>query len=180
MLVLAFAFESLDRARGHDVCTLFFWSLSFPDQTFDGFVMNFGILHLAQPQQVIAEAYRVLKPTGMYGFTVWAGPEHSPTPKWWRRVSCNMQIPLLKCPKPWSLSVQWWPTLQTNAYWNWPPQKINSISIAHYWMACFLCWILLWTEMRAGVRTVAYIKRQTPKTISRIRASVNEMMQQFF
>ena len=39
--------------------------------------MNFGILHLARPDQALAEACRVLRPGGRFGFTVWAKPEEA-------------------------------------------------------------------------------------------------------
>ncbi|HLI26151.1 MAG TPA: class I SAM-dependent methyltransferase [Chloroflexota bacterium] len=52
-------------------------ALDFPDAQFDAVTCNFGVLHLARPQQALAEAYRVLAPGGWYGFTVWASPEHA-------------------------------------------------------------------------------------------------------
>lgn len=48
------------------------------DAFFDAVTMNFGLLHLAQPQQAITEAYRVLKPGARFAYTVWAEPEKSP------------------------------------------------------------------------------------------------------
>ena len=36
--------------------------------------MNFGMLHLARPDQAISEACRVLRAGGRFGFTVWAKP----------------------------------------------------------------------------------------------------------
>jgi ubiquinone/menaquinone biosynthesis C-methylase UbiE len=44
---------------------------------FDAAVMNFGILHLARPDQALAEACRVLCPGGRFGFTVWAKPDEA-------------------------------------------------------------------------------------------------------
>jgi SAM-dependent methyltransferase len=52
-------------------------ALGFPDSQFAAAVMNFGILHLAQPDSAIREAYRVLHPGGLFAFTVWAKAEEA-------------------------------------------------------------------------------------------------------
>lgn len=51
--------------------------LQFSDEVFDFVLMNFGILHLARPEQAIAEAFRVLKSGGKFLFTVWDKPSKS-------------------------------------------------------------------------------------------------------
>ena len=48
--------------------------LPFVGAEFDAVAMNFGILHLARPEAAVAEAARVLRPGGRYGFTAWADP----------------------------------------------------------------------------------------------------------
>src|SRR5207247_2295858 len=52
-------------------------ALPFPEGSFDAVVMNFGMLHLAQPERAVAEAFRVLDAGGRYAFTVWAKPEEA-------------------------------------------------------------------------------------------------------
>jgi SAM-dependent methyltransferase len=49
-------------------------ALPFPERSFDAVVMSFGLLHLARPDQALAEAHRVLRLGGRLGFTVWARP----------------------------------------------------------------------------------------------------------
>ena len=50
-------------------------ALSFDDASFDAVTIGFGIPHVPDPQQVIAEARRVLRPGGRLAFSVWCGPE---------------------------------------------------------------------------------------------------------
>jgi len=51
--------------------------LPFGDASFDRVLINFGLLHVSRPQKGCAEACRVLKSHGRFGFTVWAGPEEN-------------------------------------------------------------------------------------------------------
>ncbi len=50
-------------------------ALPFPDESFDAVVSNFGMLHFARPERMLAEAHRVLRTGGRVAFTVWAKPE---------------------------------------------------------------------------------------------------------
>lgn len=52
-------------------------ALPFPEGGFDAVVMNFGMLHLAQPERAVTEAFRVLRAGGRFAFTVWAKPEEA-------------------------------------------------------------------------------------------------------
>jgi SAM-dependent methyltransferase len=44
---------------------------------FDAAVMNFGILHLGQPEVALIEALRILRGGGRFAFSVWAKPEET-------------------------------------------------------------------------------------------------------
>lgn len=52
--------------------------LSFADQSFDNYLMNFGLLHLEHPEAALSESFRVLRKDGTAAFTVWAPPDRSP------------------------------------------------------------------------------------------------------
>ncbi|NEO73104.1 class I SAM-dependent methyltransferase [Moorena sp. SIO3H5] len=52
-------------------------SLPFPESKYQAAVMNFGILHLAEPEKALGEAFRVIRSQARFGFTVWSKPEKS-------------------------------------------------------------------------------------------------------
>jgi SAM-dependent methyltransferase len=49
-------------------------ALPYAEASFDAVACAFGLLHVAEPEAVIAEAFRALKPGGRYAFTVWFSP----------------------------------------------------------------------------------------------------------
>ncbi len=51
--------------------------LPFETARFDAVVINFGMLHFAEPEKALSEAHRVLVPGGRVAFTVWDRPEEA-------------------------------------------------------------------------------------------------------
>lgn len=50
-------------------------NLGFAANSFDAVICPFGLLHMPEPDRAISEAFRVLKPGGRYGFSVWTTRE---------------------------------------------------------------------------------------------------------
>lgn len=51
--------------------------LEFNESEFDAAVMNFGLLQLAQPEEAIRQAFKVIRSKARFAFTVWTKPEES-------------------------------------------------------------------------------------------------------
>ena len=155
--------------------------LNFNDGTFDCVVMNFGMLHLLEPHLAISEACRVLKNSGRYGFTVWAGPEKSPTAKVMNdsiMQFADQNIKMPEAPPHYLFSDEQLcrKTLAENGF--------NEASVS--FKNQFVEWIVpsaefyFETELEAGVRTAAFLKLQTGETLSKIKEAVTTGMKQFY
>jgi SAM-dependent methyltransferase len=146
-------------------------ALPFDDASFDAVVMNFGMLHLARPDQAIAEAHRVLRPGGRYAFTVWASPEKAVGfGMTLRAIEAlgNKDVPLPEGPPFFRFSdaAETRRTLEAAGFANVEVQELA------------LTWRLSSPDAvfdamsRGGVRTAAVLRAQTPAALEAIRGAV--------
>jgi len=154
--------------------------LNFEDNTFNAVTMNFGMLHMSEPEKVFSEAYRVLRKEGRVGFTVWAKPEESPAAKivddainsyadlntdipegpsaflFCNPVECReMFIKAGFIPDTFSFST-------FTVKWNVPTASF-----------------LFESELNGGVRTAALLARQTKITLDKIKVIIEKEVEIF-
>jgi SAM-dependent methyltransferase len=148
-------------------------ALRFDAGSFDAVVMNFGMLHLAQPDQAIAEAHRVLRAGGRYGFTVWAGPDLAVAFGMVLRAIetlGNATVPLPEGPSFFRFSDAG-EVRRTLARAGFSNVQVQPLS---------LTWPLsspdaLFEAMaHGGVRTAAVLRAQTPPVVDAIRSALRQ------
>src|SRR5438132_1786729 len=155
-------------------------NLPFPDASFDRVVANFALLHLANPARACAEAARVLKSDGRFGFTTWAKISENPFVKLVDdaiRAHANLDVGLPEGP-PYYLFAS-------------PDEFRKALERAGFDGASmsFKVHTIEWkvpsarfifdAELKAGVRTAGLLARQTPETLSAIRAAIEQAVRPY-
>jgi len=147
-------------------------ALPFAAASFDVVSMGFGVMHLAWPDRAFAEARRVLRPGGRFGFTLWAGAEQCAGEQIIARAITALADP-------------------TGAPAGPPPGRFrdpeecrralgaagfapSSLTFSTHTASWLLASVdgLFETERSAGVRTGALLARQTPERLAAIREAV--------
>lgn len=154
--------------------------LPFKDGTFDRVVMNFGLLHVSHPEKACAEACRVLKPAGKFGFTVWAGPERNPGAKIVNdavEAHANLDVGLPEGPPKYLYGEQ------EECRQVLERAGFNGASMSHEMRT--VEWHLpdagyyFEAERNAGVRTAGVLARQSPEILEAIRVAIEKGTRQF-
>jgi SAM-dependent methyltransferase len=153
-------------------------SLAFADESFDAVVMSFGMLHLARPDAAIAEARRVLRRGGRYGFTVWAGPDRAVGFGIALRAierHGNNQVPLPEGPPFFRFSDPAG-TRTTLEQAGFTDVELKELPLVWHLTSAGAAFEAF---SHGGVRTSAVLRAQTPEALASIRDAVRRDVEQY-
>ena len=154
--------------------------LPFKDDSFDRVVMNFGLLHVSQPEKACAEACRVLKRGGRFGFTVWAGPERNPAAKIVNdaiEAHANLDVGLPEGPPKYLYGErEECRQVLKRAGFDGASMSYETRTVEwHLPHAGFY----FEAERNAGVRTAGILARQSPEMLEAIRVAIESGIKQY-
>jgi SAM-dependent methyltransferase len=154
--------------------------LPFEDASFDHVLINFGLLHLSNPEKGCAEACRVLKSGGKFGFTVWAGPEENRGSKILNdaiEAHAELDVGLPEGPPHYLYGdrQECQKVLEragfdgNSANYNTRTVEWRLPSASYFFQA----------ERDAGVRTAGLLARQSPKRLEAIRVAIENGIRRY-
>src|SRR5437588_807503 len=155
-------------------------NLPFPDASFDRVVANFALLHLADPERACAEAARVLKPGGKFGFTTWAKISENPFMKLVDdaiQAHANLDVDLPPGP-PFYL-------FETENGFRDALQRAGFDGASMTFKVHNVEWqvptarFVFDAERNAGVRTAGLLARQTPEALRKIQSAIEKSVQPY-
>ncbi|MCH7586839.1 MAG: class I SAM-dependent methyltransferase [Chloroflexi bacterium] len=155
-------------------------ALEFEDNHFDIVVMNFAALHLSDPAAAFAEARRVLRRGGRYGFTVWAGPDQSPAAKIVEdalSAHADLSVALPKGPDYFGYGDP--DMTRTNlGELGFKSETFQFHTATVEWTVPSAAY-LYEIERDAGVRTAAVLAKQEPEVLRAIQNQIENAVQEF-
>src|SRR5438477_8348338 len=154
--------------------------LPFEDGSFDRVLMNFGLLHVSHPEKACAEACRVLKRGGKFGFTVWAGPDRNPGSKIVNdaiEAYANLNVGLPEGP-PKYLYGEREECRQVLERAGFDGSSMTYETRSVEWQLPNAGY-LFEAEQKAGVRTAGLLARQSPERLEAIRVALENGIKQF-
>lgn len=148
-------------------------ALVFEDNSFDVVICAFGLLHFAEPEKAIAEAFRVLRPGGCYVFTVWSLPE--------KHDFFNLVIKAIETHGTFDVAL---PPAPSIFRFSEDKECINTLTAAGftdievkelplYWNPASPEGILSFLE-KSSVRIAMVLEKQTPDALTKIHQAILE------
>jgi SAM-dependent methyltransferase len=155
-------------------------NLPFEDTSFDRVLINFGLLHLSHPEKGCAEACRVLKSGGRFGFTVWAGPEENPGAKIVNdaiEAYADLDVGLPEGPPHYLYGDrQECQKVLEQAGFDGSSMNYNTRTVE--WRLPSASYFFQ-AERDAGVRTAGLLARQSPERLEAIRMAIENGIRQY-
>ena len=155
-------------------------NLPFANASFDRVVANFALLHLADPERACAEAARVLKSGGRFGFTTWAKISENPFVKLVDdaiQAHANLDVDLPPGP-PFYLfenEEEFRNALERTGFDGRSMTfKVHKIE----WQVPTARFVFD-AERNAGVRTAGLLARQTPEALRKIQTAIENSVQPY-
>ena len=155
-------------------------ALPFPNASFDRVLSNFGLLHVSHPEMACAEACRVLKPKGRFGFSVWAGPEKNPGAKIINDVieaHADLNVGLPEGP-PRYLYTEREECRKALERAGFDGESMSYDTRSVEWHLPTASYFFE-AERDAGVRTAGLLARQSPEKLDQIRVAIENAMQRY-
>jgi ubiquinone/menaquinone biosynthesis C-methylase UbiE len=146
-------------------------ALPFADACFDAVSMNYGLLHLDQPERALAEVARVLRPGGRFAFTVWAPPDQTlgfQLVLGSIEAHGRMDVPLPPGPPFFQFSD---PATVRKALEAVGLREVQSTIVPQVWRFARAEEIFD-TMMDGTVRTAALLRAQSPEALDKIRSAI--------
>ena len=155
-------------------------NLLFKDASFDRVVANFALLHLADPERACAEAFRVLKRGGKFGFTTWAPSSESAYAKiiddaLEAHADLNVELPVGPAHHLYSGKDEFRYALERAGF---DGASMNFATHTVEWSVPTTRYVFD-AEQNAGVRTAGLLARQSPEKLDAIRAAIEQRVQRY-
>ncbi len=150
--------------------------LPFPDASFDAVTMNFGILHLSQPETALSEVRRVLVRDGRFAFTAWVAEGNAAAEIVDRAVAAHaVPVQLPEGPTFYRFAdADECRRAFAEAGFDTDSIRIDTVTALWHVPTAEL---LFDAELHAGVRTGAVLRAQPPERLQAIRAAIIEGVQ---
>jgi ubiquinone/menaquinone biosynthesis C-methylase UbiE len=155
-------------------------NLPFKNGSFDRALSNFGLLHVSHPAKACAEACRILKSGGRFGFTVWAGPQQSPGAKIVNDAIEAYAEPNVQLPEgpPRYLYTEREECRKVLERAGFDGKSMSYETRSVEWHLPTVAYFFE-AERDAGVRTAGILGRQLPDRLNAIRVAVEEGVKRY-